>query len=140
MTMRHLYQIDEKIEPVANQEIAMGLGWLLQLQGGFLEELGHDKPTKDTLTRYALALVIETAEFSNELPWKTWKPGMDFDPQLLADEFADILAFLGTWLYLLDRLGLSTDDLTEAYLRKRQKNVARFEGTSGEKGYDGVNS
>ena len=140
MAMRHLYQVEESVEKVAESEIAAAFKWLQSFQSGFLEELGHDKPTKDNLTRYALALLIETAEFSNELPWKTWKPGMEFDSNLLADEFADIMAFVGTWIHYLNELGIDPDQLSEAYMRKRKKNVARFEGTSGEKGYDGVTS
>lgn len=107
-------------------------------QRPFLERLGHLEPTKDTLTRYALALTIEASEFANELPWKTWKPGMEFDRDRLVDEYADILAFLGTWVALMKEMGIDEATLAAAYVAKLERNHARFDGTSGEAGYTGV--
>lgn len=106
----------------------------------FLERLGHLEPSKDVLSRYALALAIEVSEFSNELPWKTWKPGMEMDRDRVIDEFADILAFLGTWVALLKEMNIDEATLAAAYAAKLSRNHERFNGTSGEAGYTGVSS
>ena len=107
-------------------------------QRPLLERLGDLEPSKDVLTRYGLALEIEVSEFLNELPWKTWKPGMEFDRERLTDEYADILAFLGSWVALMKEMGIDETTLATAYATKLERNHARFDGTSGEAGYTGV--
>lgn len=67
-----------------------------------------------------------------------WKPGFEPDRTKIVEEFADILAFLGTWVMLLELMGITSGELAQAYMLKRQKNVARFAGASGEAGYTGI--
>lgn len=121
-----------------------GLDTLLRLQHPFLQRLQHHNLDKDTLARYGTALMIEVAEFVNETPWKLWKEYPEeltpLQKSKLVEEYADILAFMGTWLNFLELMGIDPDDVAAGYIRKVEKNHARFNGTSGEAGYTGVAS
>lgn len=112
------------------------LAELGRLQRPFLERLGHLNSEPDTLVRYATALMVEVAEFVNEVPWKSWKPGYVMDPAAVLDEWADVTAFLGTWVCLLEEMGITPAELASAYEAKRLRNQRRFDGQ--EPGYDGV--
>ena len=83
-------------------------------------------PSKDAVRSYALALMIEVAEFTQELDWKPWKTKQLVDQERVADEFADILAFLGIILIYLDRMGISPSVLARAYNHKSKINIDRF--------------
>lgn len=105
---------------------------------------GHisDEPTNYNILLGSFALIGEVFELAQELGWKDWKDNKEMTAEhraVIAEEFADILAFLGYLLHLVvTRADLSVDVLAEAYFAKTEKNVARFEGTSGEAGYSGV--
>lgn len=86
-------------------------------------------PTPDQIRTYFLALIVETVELMNELPgWKPWKKPKLMNPEYVMDEFADILAFLGVILNYLRELGIDPADLADAYARKTNINIARFNG------------
>jgi hypothetical protein len=85
---------------------------------------------KDALRTYILAMMIETAEFCQTLPWKPWKDGA-IDKERTADEFADILAFMGVILVHLNRMGITPAMLGEAYRKKSVVNIQRFLGDKG---------
>lgn len=84
--------------------------------------------TKDNIRTYVLAMIIEIAEFTQTLDWKPWKTKTDFNPETTADEFADILAFLGLIVYYLNLMGISSETLARAYNRKSIVNIDRFLG------------
>lgn len=114
-------------------DILLGLTQLAVVQEDNLRRVGETVIDKDMICRYGLALQIEVSEFLNELPWKSWKPKQPWDltaedRHLIGHEFADILAFLGTWMAILNALGISVEDLTEAYTEKTAINHARFQG------------
>ena len=92
-------------------------------------------PTKDAIRSYVLALFVELGEFVQELDWKPWKNGKKIDKERVADEFADILAFLGVILVHLEALGIDEADLAKAYRMKSVTNLRRFLGELGEE-YD----
>lgn len=90
---------------------------------------GNDLPTQTQLQTYSLAMMVELAEFVQELPWKPWKKNpKPLDPERVADEFADILAFMGILIEYLDRMGITPEDLARAYNKKTEVNVQRFLG------------
>lgn len=115
-----------------------GLAELAEAQQPLLDHFGHNTIHPDNLARYGNALMIEVAEFVNETGWKVWKPGFEPDCAKLKEEFADVLAFLGVWINLLKLHDLTPGDLAAAYVEKRDKNVRRALGVSGEAGYTGV--
>ena len=78
-----------------------------------------------------LALIVEVAELVQLFNWKQWKDSHVFDEHHLdrmANEFADMLAFLGYIILFLDDLGVSPADLAEAYEEKTILNHARLAG------------
>ena len=87
-----------------------------------------DEPTQDQIRTYALALMIETSEFVQELNWKPWKENKAINQERIIDEFADILAFTGILLVYLDRLGIPMQELALGYVKKTRVNVDRFLG------------
>jgi hypothetical protein len=84
---------------------------------------------------YVLALYVEIGEFLNATSWKPWKFEVEVDQMQIQDEYADILAFLGIGLILLNRLypNINPDTLAAAYIRKSRINVERAKGNI--KGY-----
>lgn len=85
--------------------------------------------TPENVRTFGLALIQEINEFINELPrWKPWKREKEVDRERIADEFADILAFLGMFISWADQLGISTQDLAEAFIKKSRVNVQRLTG------------
>jgi NTP pyrophosphatase (non-canonical NTP hydrolase) len=85
-------------------------------------------PTKAQVTTYFLAMMVEVGELVQELNWKPWKETFEPDPKKVADEFADILAFLGLILVYLRAHGITPFDLADAYETKTRTNIDRFSG------------
>ena len=90
-------------------------------------DVGTGSP--ESLRQYSLALVVETAELLQELDWRAWRVGKAIDRERVADEFADILAFLGILtMDVMAQAGLTEQDLAEAFTRKTDVNIARSQG------------
>lgn len=81
---------------------------------------------KDTLRTYVLALFVELGEFIQTLDWKPWRNVPDKSQEIICDEFADILAFVGVLITVLNARGISTRAIAEAYKQKEFVNVSRF--------------
>lgn len=82
----------------------------------------------DVLRTYVLALMVEAGEFIQTLDWKPWRKNEGLgDLEKTADEFADIVAFVGMIMLILNDMGLDSRELAKAYMRKEHVNVARFE-------------
>jgi len=75
-----------------------------------------------------LSLMVETSELLQEFNWKQWKKPTSPDHAKMADEFADMLAFLGYIVKWLGDLGISPLDLAEAYKDKTEVNKKRLAG------------
>lgn len=111
--------------------LALGLSVLKMVQEGtsaLVPGCITEEVTKDQLKEVYVATSVEFAELMQELNWKSWKPTFVEDKELVAKEFADILAFLGLFMVYLDKLGVNTDELAEAYVQKTKLNVDRFIG------------
>lgn len=92
-----------------------------------LSQLG----TPDVLRTYVLALIVEAGEFIQTLDWKPWrKNDRVTDMDKTVDELADIIAFVGMIILVLNSMGVSTDEISAAYLRKELINVKRFEAAA----------
>ena len=110
-----------------------GLEYLESMQRPLLERLNHDNVDMDTLARYSTALMIEAAEFANEMPWKQWGSKEPSRAKIL-EEFVDLLHFIGTWTVLLRHYDITPEDIAEAFEQKNKINHARFNA----KGIDSV--
>lgn len=83
--------------------------------------------TPENLRLFSLALIVEVTEFLQEFNWKEWKRNNKVvDRQKVTAEFADIIAFIGTLIVLLNSAGIHPEELAMAYLSKEAENVNRF--------------
>lgn len=113
-------------------DLALGLALLMRKQQPWLIALGHANIEPDTLARYGAALMIEVAEFVNELPWKVWRSrAVEQDPdmtdlrQRVLDEWADVLHFVGTWQALLWYFQITPAETAVAFQRTNERNAQR---------------
>ncbi len=77
---------------------------------------------------YCRAMSQELAELTDSVPWKWWAKYQKYDEQNARVEVVDLFHFL---ISLAQVLGMSADDVFQAYLKKNQVNLQRQES-----GYD----
>lgn len=116
-------------------QLSQGLQTLLHTQklvSGMVNDAlphGDQKPTRDQVRTYFLATIVEMVELMNELNWKPWKRSeKEVNVEKVADEFADILAFMGVILNYLKAEGIDVYTLAAQYGRKSKVNIDRFNG------------
>jgi dimeric dUTPase (all-alpha-NTP-PPase superfamily) len=73
---------------------------------------------------YTRAMQQELAELIDSVPWKWWAKYQTFDQQNARVEVVDLFHFL---VSLAQTLGMSADDVFQAYEKKNQVNHARQE-------------
>lgn len=73
---------------------------------------------------YCRAMSQEIAELTDSVPWKWWAKYQQFDEQNARVEVVDLFHFL---ISLAQVLGMSADDVFQAYLKKNQVNFQRQE-------------
>ncbi|MCS7337222.1 MAG: dUTPase [Verrucomicrobiae bacterium] len=76
------------------------------------------------ILNYCRAMSQEIAELTDSVPWKWWAKYQRFDEQNARVEVVDLLHFL---ISLAQVLGMSADDLFDAYVKKNQVNFERQE-------------
>lgn len=74
------------------------------------------------LLNYSRAMGQELAELTDSVPWKWWAKYQTFDAQNARVEVVDMLHFL---ISMAQVLGMSADDLFQAYLKKNEVNLRR---------------
>lgn len=104
---------------------------LFRLQRSLNERIGvrTEGMSEEEQTRWVLnycrALSQEIAELTDSVPWKWWAKYQTFDAQNARVEVVDLFHFL---ISLAQVLGMSADDVFQAYLKKNQVNLQRQEG------------
>ena len=88
-------------------------------------------PSKDAVRTYSLALITEIAEWLQDLDTRPWKNDLTeaapvVDNDTLAEEFADMLAFLGILIYYMNQWGIPPERLASAYVAKSNINIERI--------------
>ncbi len=73
---------------------------------------------------YCRAMSQEIAELTDSVPWKWWAKYQTFDQQNCCVEVVDMLHFL---ISLAQVLGMSADDVFNAYVKKNEVNFQRQE-------------
>ena len=133
--------------PIVYGQISDGLGRIKEVQrivSAMVPDYVTETVTNDQIARTCFALSGEIFELAQKLGWKTWKAAPKLTQKAIddiAEEYADILAWQGLLTLLVcERTGLTTDELEIAYWNKTEKNMQRFEGTSEEDGYIGVDN
>ena len=76
------------------------------------------------ILNYCRAMNQEIAELTDSVPWKWWAKYQKFDAQNARVEVVDLFHFL---ISLAQVLGMSADDVYQAYLKKNEVNFRRQE-------------
>ena len=74
------------------------------------------------ILNYCRAMTQEIAELTDSVPWKWWAKYQKFDEQNARVEVVDLFHFL---ISLAQVLGMSADDLFNAYVKKNEVNLRR---------------
>ena len=91
--------------------------------GVFTDRMDEAEKTKWVLN-YCRACSQELAELTDSVPWKWWAKYQKFDEQNARVEIVDLFHFL---ISLAQVMGMSADDLFQAYLKKYEVNLKRQE-------------
>ena len=101
---------------------------IFRLQEQLNKRIGVDTATMTSEQRqqwvlnYCRAMTQEIAELTDSVPWKWWAKYQKFDKQNARVEIVDLVHFI---VSLAQVMGITADDLFEAYSRKHQVNLAR---------------
>lgn len=120
-------------EPSWVADMKAGLrGWqeAQEFVSGHLE--GATNLTPENMRTLLLAMHSEVDEWGKEIGWKPWKPVNpgDVDVPRMTDEFADLLAFMGLAMTYMTGLGVGTDELVDAYVKKSVHNIRVLSGAN----------
>lgn len=91
--------------------------------GVHTDTLTEEEKTKWILN-YCRAMGQELAELTDSVPWKWWAKYQKFDEQNAKVEVVDLFHFL---VSLAQTLGMTADDVYQAYLKKNAVNHQRQE-------------
>ncbi len=83
-----------------------------------------DEDKAKWILNYTRAMQQEMAELVDSVPWKWWAKYQQFDAQNARVEVVDLFHFL---VSLAQTLGMSAEDVYQAYLKKNQVNHQRQE-------------
>ncbi len=87
------------------------------------EGMTEEEKTK-WLLNYTRAMQQELAELTDSVPWKWWAKYQKFDEQNARVEVVDLFHFL---ISMAQVLGMSADDVFNAYIKKNEVNFKRQE-------------
>lgn len=88
-----------------------------------LKDIDEEEQAKWVLN-YSRAMQQEMAELIDSVPWKWWAKYQSFDKQNARVEVIDLFHFL---VSLAQTLGMSADDVYDAYVAKNKVNHQRQE-------------
>jgi len=83
-----------------------------------------DEEKAKWILNYTRAMQQEIAELIDSVPWKWWAKYQKFDEQNARVEIVDLFHFL---ISMAQTLGMSADDVFQAYVKKNQVNFQRQE-------------
>ena len=90
----------------------------------------EDEEQRKWILNYIRAMQQELAELTDSVPWKWWAKYQEFDKQNARVEVVDLFHFL---ISLAQVLGMSADDVYDAYLKKNKVNHQRQDSGYSEK-------
>ena len=103
---------------------------LFRMQNALNERIGvktnefNDEQKTECVLNYCRAMSQELAELTDSVPWKWWAKYQKLDEQNARVEVVDLFHFL---ISLAQTLGMSADDVFEAYVKKNEVNFKRQE-------------
>ena len=89
-----------------------------------------DEDKTKWILNYCRAMTQEIAELTDSVPWKWWAKYQKFDEQNARVEVVDLFHFL---ISMAQTLGMSADDVFNAYVKKNDVNFKRQESGYTEK-------
>ena len=101
---------------------------LFDMQKALNQRIGVETESMDEAQKtqwvlnYARAMGQELAELTDSVPWKWWAKYQKLDEQNARVEVVDLFHFL---ISLAQVLGMSADDVFEAYMKKNEVNFQR---------------
>ena len=101
---------------------------LFRMQKALNERIGVQTDAMDEAEKtkwvlnYCRAMTQEIAELTDSVPWKWWAKYQKFDEQNARVEVVDLYHFL---ISLAQVLGMSADDVFNAYIKKYEVNFKR---------------
>lgn len=114
---------------VLRSEVVMDkLEEIFRMQAALNSRIGVNLPPPSDeekakwILNYTRAMQQETAELIDSVPWKWWAKYQKFDEQNAKVEVVDLFHFL---VSLAQTLGMTADDVYQAYLKKNQVNHQR---------------
>ena len=93
----------------------------------------NDEDRAKWILNYVRAMQQELAELTDSVPWKWWAKYQEFDKQNAKVEIVDLFHFL---ISLAQVMGMSADDVHEAYLKKNKVNHNRQQSGYAQKDED----
>ena len=84
----------------------------------------NDEDQAKWILNYVRAMQQELAELTDSVPWKWWANYQEFDKQNAKVEIVDLFHFL---VSMAQVMGMTADDIHEAYLKKNKINHNRQE-------------
>jgi len=100
--------------------------------GVHTDDMTDEQKTEWTLN-YCRAMSQELAELTDSVPWKWWAKYQNLDEQNARVEVVDLFHFL---ISLAQVLGMSADDVFNAYVKKNEVNFQRQDSGYTEKDHD----
>ncbi len=103
---------------------------IFRMQDGLNKRIGVNLPPPTDeekakwILNYTRAMQQETAELIDSVPWKWWAKYQKFDEQNAKVEVVDLFHFL---VSLAQTLGMTPDDVYQAYVKKNAVNHQRQE-------------
>lgn len=90
----------------------------------------NDEDQAKWILNYVRAMQQELAELTDSVPWKWWANYQEFDKQNAKVEIVDLFHFL---ISMAQVMGMTAEDVHEAYLKKNKVNHNRQESGYSEK-------
>lgn len=94
----------------------------LNLKIGVDTDSFSDEQRITWILNYCRAMSQEIAELTDSVPWKWWAKYQDFNKQNAKVEIVDLFHFL---VSLAQTMGMTEEDIYEAYRKKHQINLDR---------------
>lgn len=113
------------------------LDHIFELQRRFDEELARrrnlDFDVSTWVQKEVLAIISELGELLDEVNFKWWKNPKVLDREAIKEEVVDILHF---FVSICLKLGITPEELHQAYMAKNEENARRQDGLSQKPGYE----
>ena len=109
---------------------------IFQMQEALNQRIGvqmnefSDEDKAKWILNYTRAMQQELAELVDSVPWKWWAKYQEFDEQNARVEVVDLFHFL---ISLAQTLGMTADDVHQAYIKKNKVNHERQDSGYSEK-------